>query len=109
MRKGCSEALYLFNGSIDHIMTGTNDHLPFGLRFVDRILYEADFADDLALVSISIRHLAYALNVLLEKAATFEPEAKREKTKIMDVEPLDFITVCEVCVRHLKLFLTSPT
>ena len=53
VRQGCAAAPELFNCVIDYIMTRTINRLQFGLHYGDRVLSDADYADDLALVSDS--------------------------------------------------------
>ncbi|XP_065559602.1 uncharacterized protein LOC136026828 [Artemia franciscana] len=51
---GCAAAPELCNCVIDYIMTRTINHLQFGLCYGDRVLSDADYADDLTLVSDSV-------------------------------------------------------
>jgi len=51
VRQGCSTAAELFNCVIDYIMTWTINCLQFGLHYGNRVLSDAEYANDLALVS----------------------------------------------------------
>jgi len=110
VRQGCAAAPELFNCVIDYVMTRTTNRLPFGLQFGDRILTDADFADDLALVADSIDQLTDALEVLKEEAAKVGLKINWLKTKIMAIEPPgpvshpDTITVCGTLVEVVKNF-----
>ena len=110
VRQGCAAAPELFNCVIDHVMTRTTNRLPFGLQFGDRVLTDADFADDLGLVADSIDQLTDALEVLQEEAAKVGLKINWLKTKIMAIEPPspvsppENITVCGAPVEVVKNF-----
>ncbi|XP_065565824.1 uncharacterized protein LOC136030685 [Artemia franciscana] len=61
VRQGCAAAPELFNCVINYIMTWTINCLQFGLHYSDRVLSDAEYADDLALVSDSLSKLTEAL------------------------------------------------
>ena len=61
--------LELFNVIIDHIMIKASSRQSHGLKFKDRIISDADFADDLAILADSMDQLLEALRILREKAA----------------------------------------
>jgi hypothetical protein len=64
VRQGCAAAPDLFNCVIDHVMTSTKNRLQFG----DRLLSDADFADDIALVADTVEKVTKALQVVSEEA-----------------------------------------
>ena len=87
VRQGCAAAPELFNCVIDYIMTRTINRLQFGLYYGDRVLSDADYADDLALVSDSPSKLTEALQILADEALKIGLSINWQKTKVMFVEP----------------------
>ena len=68
IRQGCAAAPELFNCVIDYTMTRTINNPQFGLYYGDRVLSDADYADDLALVSDLLSKLTDALQILADEA-----------------------------------------
>ena len=87
VRQGCAAAPELFNCVIDHVMTSTTNRLQFGLQFGDRVLSDADFADDIALVASTVDKMTKALQVLSEEASKVGLKINWQKTKVMLLEP----------------------
>ena len=85
--QGCAAAPELFNCVIDYIMTRKINRLQFGLHYGDRVLPEADYADDLALVSDSLSKLTEALQILADEALKMGLSINWQKTKVMLVKP----------------------
>ena len=68
-------------------MNRTINRLQFGLHCGDRVLSDADYADDLALVSDSPSKLTEALQILADEAIKIGLSINWQKTKVMFVEP----------------------
>ena len=68
-------------------MTRTIKRLRFGLHYGDRVLSDADYADDLALVSESPSKLTEALQILADEDLKIGLSINWQKTKVMFVEP----------------------
>ena len=62
------------------------NRLQFGLHYGDKVLSDADYADDLALVSNSPSKLTEALQVLSDEALKIGLSINWQKTKVMFVE-----------------------
>lgn len=113
VRQGCAVAPELFNVIIDYVMTRTTSRLSFGLKFGDRVITDADFADDLAILADSMEQLLEALRILREEAAKVGLQINWTKTKIMAIDPsspaanpsvsLDSTTSIEVVQRFTYL------
>ncbi|XP_065582293.1 uncharacterized protein LOC136041515 [Artemia franciscana] len=82
----------LFNVIVDYIMTKTTFCLSFGLKFGDRAITDADFADDLAILVDSMEQLLVALQLLREYAAKVGLHLNWNKTKFMAIDSF-FLTV----------------
>ena len=87
VRQGCAVAPELFNAIIDNVMTETISRLNFGLKFEDRIISDADVADDLAILADSMDQLLEELRILREQAANVGLQLNWDKTKIMAMVP----------------------
>ena len=87
VRQGCAAAPELFNCVNDYIMTRTISRLQFGLHYGDRVLSDADYADDLALVCDSPSKLTVALQILADEALKIGLSTNWQKTKVMYGEP----------------------
>ena len=68
-------------------MTRTINRQQFGLHYGDRVLSDADYADDLALGSDSPSKLTEALQILADEALKIGLSINWQKTKVMYVEP----------------------
>ena len=68
-------------------MASTMNRLQFGLQFGDRVLSDADFADDIALVASTVDKMTKALQVLSEEASKVGLKINWQKTKVMLLEP----------------------
>ena len=78
--QGCAAAPELFNCVIDYIMTRTINRLQFGLHYSDRVLSDADYADDLALVSDSPSKLTETLQIFADEALKIGLSINWQKT-----------------------------
>ncbi|XP_065583726.1 uncharacterized protein LOC136042693 [Artemia franciscana] len=87
VRQGCSTAAELFNCVIDYIMTCTINRLQLRLHYGNRVLSDADYANDLALVSDSPSKLREALEILADEALKIGFSINWQKPKVMFVEP----------------------
>ena len=68
-------------------MTRKTNRLQFGLHYSDRVLSDADYADDLVLVSDSPSKLTVALQILADEALKIGLSINWQKTKGIFVEP----------------------
>ena len=68
-------------------MNRTKNRLQFGLQYSDRVFSDADYADDLALVSDSPSRLTETLQILADEASKIGLSINWQKTKLMFVEP----------------------
>ena len=73
-------------------MAKSTPRLGPGLKSNDRILSDADFAEDLALIAESVVQLVEALHNLQEEAAKVGLQVNWDKTTIMVVDPSSSIT-----------------
>ena len=69
-------------------MTWIINRLQFWSHYSDRVLSDADYADDLALVSNSPSKLTEALQILADEALKIGMSINLQKTTIMFVEPI---------------------
>ncbi|XP_065584211.1 uncharacterized protein LOC136043208 [Artemia franciscana] len=67
-------------------MIRTINRLQFGLHYGDRVLSDADYANDLALVSDSLSKVTEALQILADKTLKIGLSINWQKTKVMFVE-----------------------
>ena len=63
VRQGCAVPPELFDCAIDYVIVRTNTRVNFSLKFVDRLLSDVDFAEDLALMTNTLDGLCAALRV----------------------------------------------
>ena len=84
---GYAADIELFNCVIDYIVTRIINRLQFGLEFGDSVLSNADYADDLTLVSDSPSRLIEALQILTDEALKIGLLINWQKTQEMFVEP----------------------
>ena len=68
-------------------MTQNINHLQFGLHYGDRVISNADYADDLALVSNSPSKLTEALQIFSDEALKIGLSINWQKTKVRFVKP----------------------
>ena len=87
IRQGCAAASELFNCVIDYNIIRIIIHLQFGLQDGDRVLSDADYADDLAVVSDSPSKLTEALQVFADEALKIGSLIHWQKIKVMFVDP----------------------
>ncbi|XP_065568842.1 uncharacterized protein LOC136032459 [Artemia franciscana] len=87
IRQGCAAAPELFNCVIDYNIIRTIIRIQFGLQDGDRVLSDADNADDRALVSDSPSKLTEALEIFADEALKIGSLIHWQKTKVMFVYP----------------------
>jgi len=93
-------ALELFNAIMDHIMTEATSRLSFWLKFGDRVISDADFADDLAFLADPMDQLLEALRNVQEEAIIMRLQINWDKTKSMAKGPSPSIVNSPVLSRQ---------
>ena len=87
IRQGFAVAPGLSNVIIDHGITMMTSRLNVRLKFGDRVISDADFADDLTILADSMDQLLKALRIFPEEAPTVGLHINWNKTKKLDIDP----------------------
>uniref|UniRef100_A0A914VG25 Reverse transcriptase domain-containing protein n=1 Tax=Plectus sambesii TaxID=2011161 RepID=A0A914VG25_9BILA len=85
VRQGCILSPFLFLIALDFVMRRALDQQHAGIPFGQRQLVDLDFADDIALIGLTLQNLADLTTILENEAARIGLRINSLKTKVMRI------------------------